>query len=211
MTNANTHQFISDKSVSGQEFRTLRNNIALQVSRDDVPVLLMTSATSGEGKSYVAANLAASFATEGKRALLVEGNLHRPILASVFDLKAQDGLASLVDVAPDSVDVDKLVVDTKINRLAVAVAGESLADPAQLLASAAFKEFLQQVKTKFDIIVIDGPAMADASEAGLIAELASGVVVVAKADGPSKRLVKQTIAQVRDLNAELVGTVLNQA
>lgn len=47
MTNANTHQFISDKSVSGQELRTLRNNIALQVSRDDVPVLLMTSATSG--------------------------------------------------------------------------------------------------------------------------------------------------------------------
>ena len=79
MTNANTHQFISDESVSGQEFRTLRNNIALQVSRDDVPVLLMTSATSGEGKSYVAANLAASFATEGKRTLLVEGNLHRPI------------------------------------------------------------------------------------------------------------------------------------
>lgn len=210
MTNANTHQFISDESVSGQEFRTLRNNIALQVSRDDVPVLLMTSATSGEGKSYVAANLAASFATEGKRTLLVEGNLHRPILASVF-VKAQDGLASLVDVALESVDVDKLVVDTKINRLAVAVAGESLADPAQLLASAAFKEFLQQVKTKFDIIVIDGPAMADASEAGLIAELASGVIVVAKADGPSKRLVKQTIAQVRDLNAELVGTVLNQA
>ncbi|WLV77091.1 CpsD/CapB family tyrosine-protein kinase [Lacticaseibacillus parahuelsenbergensis] len=211
MTNELAHQFVSDTSVSSQEFRTLRNNLSLQTSRHDVSVLLITSATAGEGKSYVAANLAASFAVEGKRTLLVEGNLHRPILAAVFDLQPNKGLSSLVGADAASVKADDLIIETKIQKLTVAPAGESLADPATLLAGSAFKAFLDQVKDKFDVVLIDGPAMADASEAGLIAELANGVVVVAKADGPSKRDVAQTIAQVRQLPAALIGTVLNQA
>ena len=197
MTNELAHQFVSDASVSSQEFRTLRNNLSLQMSRSDRPVLLITSATEGEGKSYVAANLAASFAMEGKKTLLVEGNLHRPILASVFDVKA--------------VNVDDLVINTKIQQLAVAPAGSELGDPAKLLAGSSFKTFLDQVRHQFDLILIDGPAMADASEAGLIAELATGVVIVTKANGPSKHRVAQTIAQVRQLPATLIGTVLNQA
>ncbi|QVI33875.1 CpsD/CapB family tyrosine-protein kinase [Lacticaseibacillus chiayiensis] len=211
MTNELAHQFISDASVSGQEFRTLRNNLTLQTSRQDVSVLLITSAIAGEGKSYVAANLAASFAMEGKRTLLVEGNLHRPILAEVFDVKAKKGLSSLVSAKASAVEADDLIVETKIQELAVAPAGESLEDPAKLLAGAGFKSFLDQVKNQFDLVLVDGPAMADASEAGLIAELVNGVVVVTQADGPSKRNVAQTIAQVRQLPATLVGTVLNQA
>lgn len=211
MTNELAHQFVSDTSVSSQEFRTLRNNLSLQTSRQDVSVLLITSATAGEGKSYVAANLAASFAMEGKRTLLVEGNLHRPILATVFDLQPNKGLSSLVGADSASVKADDLITETKIQNLAVAPAGESLADPATLLAGSGFKVFLDQVKDEFDVVLIDGPAMADASEAGLIAELANGVVVVTKADGPSKRDVAQTIAQVRQLPATLIGTVLNQA
>ena len=201
MTNELAHQFVSDASVSSQEFRTLRNNLSLQMSRSDRPVLLITSATEGEGKSYVAANLAASFAMEGKKTLLVEGNLHRPILASVFDVKDD----------AQAVNVDDLVINTKIQQLAVAPAGSELGDPAKLLAGSSFKTFLDQVRHQFDLILIDGPAMADASEAGLIAELATGVVIVTKANGPSKHRVAQTIAQVRQLPATLIGTVLNQA
>ncbi|KMO61359.1 sugar tyrosine-protein kinase, partial [Lacticaseibacillus rhamnosus] len=111
MTNELAHQFVSDASVSSQEFRTLRNNLSLQMSRSDRPVLLITSATEGEGKSYVAANLAASFAMEGKKTLLVEGNLHRPILASVFDVKDTEGLSSLIHVDDaQAVNVDDLVI-----------------------------------------------------------------------------------------------------
>ena len=209
MTNELAHQFVSDASVSSQEFRTLRNNLSLQMSRSDRPVLLITSATEGEGKSYVAANLAASFAMEGKKTLLVEGNLHRPILASVFDVKDTEGLSSLIHVNDaQAVNVDDLVINTKIQQLAVAPAGSELGDPAKLLAGSSFKTFLDQVRHQF---LIDGPAMADASEAGLIAELATGVVIVTKANGPSKHRVAQTIAQVRQLPATLIGTVLNQA
>lgn len=212
MTNELAHQFVSDASVSSQEFRTLRNNLSLQMSRSDRPVLLITSATEGEGKSYVAANLAASFAMEGKKTLLVEGNLHRPILASVFDVKDTEGLSSLIHVNDaQAVNVDDLVINTKIQQLAVAPAGSELGDPAKLLAGSSFKTFLDQVRHQFDLILIDGPAMADASEAGLIAEHATGVVIVTKANGPSKHRVAQTIAQVRQLPATLIGTVLNQA
>ncbi|RXT55710.1 CpsD/CapB family tyrosine-protein kinase [Lacticaseibacillus chiayiensis] len=211
MTNELANQFVSDVSASGQEFRTLRNNLTLQMSRNEVPVLLITSATAGEGKSYVAANLSASFAMEGKRTLLVEGNLHRPILADVFNLQVGHGLSSLVGVEATSVKASDVIIQSKIRQLAVTPAGESLADPAKLLASDRFKAFIDQVKSLFDLVLIDGPAMADSSEAGLITELVNGVVLVAQADGPSKRDVAQTVAQIRQLRTALVGTVLNQA
>lgn len=115
-----------------------------------------------------------------------------------------------MDNAP-AVNAENLVIKTKIQQLTVAPAGSELSDPAKLLAGSAFKAFLDQAKHQFDLVLIDGPAMADASEAGLIAELSTGVVIVTKANGPSKHRVAQTIAQVRQLPATLIGTVLNQA
>lgn len=114
MTNELAQEFVSDASVRVQECWTQRNNLSLQMSRSDRPVLLKTSATEGEGKSYVAANLAAVFAMEGKKTLLVEGNLHRPIQSLVFDVKDTEGLLLLsYENDAEAVNVDDLVINTK--------------------------------------------------------------------------------------------------
>lgn len=155
------------------------------MSRSDRPVLLNSSETEGEGKSYVAEYLAECFDMEGKKTLLVEGNRLRPILATVFDVKDTEGLSSLILVHDAlAVNVDDLVINTQITTLAVAPAGSELGDPAQSLAGSTFKTFLDTVRHTFDLILIDGPAMADECEAGLIAELDTGVVIVTQEYGP---------------------------
>ncbi len=189
----------------GESFRLLRHNIAAhwQTSK----VLLVTSALPAEGKSFVAAHLAASFATAGKRVALLDADLRQPSQNVIFGVPVSPGLSE--QLSANSVSLNWAQLPS--NELRLMPAGAAVADAGALLESRAFAQLIDQLRHDFDVIVLDTPAalrLADALATSIVADV---VLLVAQDERTSSRdvlRVKQSFARERTLP---VGVILNRS
>jgi receptor protein-tyrosine kinase len=175
-------------------------------------VLAVVSAGAGEGRSFVAANLAIVFAQQGQSTLLIDGDLRaKPERGqhSLFKLPRGAGLSA---VLADRASLPEAAQDVPgLPHLMVVPAGAVPPNPQELLGRPAFGQLLQQAASQFDVILIDTPAGANYADAELIAARAGAALMVAR---KNTSLVAQTTQLARRLQGSgvtLVGSVLNDA
>jgi capsular exopolysaccharide synthesis family protein len=196
-------------AAESEAFRTLRTTLAF--SRESVGRIAVTSAEPADGKTTVVANLGVAYAQVGKRTLLIDGDLRRPGLSSLFQLRSQSGLS---DVLRSDEAVGRMCVErirpSGLDRLDILPCGPRPSDPAELLGRERFSDLLGWAETIYDQILVDGPPILAASDVAVMGRLVDGVVVVVQPHKNHRRRVLRAVESLASLGVALAGVVVNR-
>ncbi len=190
-----------------ESMRTLRNSILLGSFDRQYRSLLVTSAAPGEGKTTTAANLAAAHAEQGKRTLLIDGDLRRPSVHRNFNLPSVVGLSNvLLGEIPWR---DALVKVEGLEDLHILPAGPPSRRASDLIGRG-LAELLEEASSEYDLVLLDAPPLLGFAEPLQMATAVDGVIVVARAGQTSRKAVASVLATLNRLRAKVVGLVLNE-
>ncbi len=188
-----------ENSVSAELFRTLRTNIRFMQPVDTAcPVMLVTSSINGEGKSYVATNLAISMALLGKKVALVGLDIRKPMLAHYLQLPSQGCLTSYL--ADSAYDIGDVIVPTNIKNLDALPAGIIPPNPSELLQSDRLTILFEELRKRYDCVIVDSAPVAMVSDTFLLNRMADMTIYVTRANYTTFDLIdflNQTHAQER--------------
>ncbi len=193
-----------------EQYKLLRTNLSFTIPAEiKCPIIGMTSANRGEGKSTTAINLAYVLAESGKRVLLIDGDLRVPSIAKKMELAPAPGLTNLLmEQEPMDLSVFR---STILSNWYVVPSGELPPNPSELLGSRRMENLLRALSEKFDYIIVDLPPVNLVSDALAISSLITGMIVVVKEDQTEKRELEQCYRQLSLSNVKVLGCVLNNA
>lgn len=187
-----------------EAFRLLRTNLAVDATRGQV--LLVTSASEKEGKTTISANLARVVALQGRRVLLIDGNLRQPGVAAAFSLEAGEGLSDFLKGTREPWDYI-----VQADGVDIIPSGTTSATSAEMLSSPRMKTLLENAKEMFDVIILDSAPVMGCADARVLARESDAVVMVVKSDSSRLDLVKASVKALESMGARLAGFVLNKA
>jgi capsular exopolysaccharide synthesis family protein len=190
-----------------EQIHSLRTSVMMSPMFATSRVLLVTSAEPGEGKTQTAASLAMSIARLNQRVLLIDADLRKPSLHTLFNTDLSPGLGEMLTAAGTSSAFRK----TKMPRLWVMPSGSVKLAPADLLGSEVFETLLELSQQRFDWVIIDSPPVMAVADPCLIARLASGVVFVVGSGQTRRDVSNAALQRLETAGAKIVGTVLNRA
>lgn len=194
-------------AICAEQFRTLRSRLYRLREKNPVRTLLVTSTLPGEGKTFVALNLALAIARQHeRRALLIDADLRASRLHVRLGAPSAPGLSDYLSGRADEFSI--LQADPKVE-LFLVPAGRSVPNPSELLANGTLKRFIDGMSPIFDWVIIDAPPVLAVADPSIIAEFCDGVLVVVRAGMTAHDLVKTTLQEFRGNN--LLGVVLNGA
>lgn len=168
--------------------------------------LAIVSAEKGEGRSFIAANLAVVFAQLGERTLLIDADLRHPRQHRIFGLDDRVGLSTALS---DRAGIECAVAIPALPHLAVMPAGPLPPNPAELLARPVLPHLLEQAAGRFDVVLLDTSAAAECADAQTVAVRAGAALIVARKNAARTWRVQGVSAQVSEARATIVGAVLN--
>ncbi|MBC8232374.1 CpsD/CapB family tyrosine-protein kinase [bacterium] len=199
-------EYYQDESSSAVEFRRLTRNIWQNTSQE-VNSLMVTSATAGEGKTLLAANLAITIAkSEGKRVLLIDCDMRRPAVHSLFSLERDVGLGSLL---MEETALEETIQNTELENLKIITSGKDVISPMRLLGSERTEEILDECKPQFDLIICDTPPIIAVHDAEVLVPYVDGVLLVVLAGKTFQQVVMRSIEVLKEAQANVLGVVLN--
>jgi capsular exopolysaccharide synthesis family protein len=194
------------QSPPAEAYRKLRTNIIFSQSERPLRTLVLTSTEAGEGKSTTAANLAVSFAQQGIRVLLIDGDLRRPTLHRIFGITKIPGLSDLV---LERATVSEVVRPTSAPGLFVVPSGVLPPNPGEMVAGTRMRSAIQQLRGDFDIVIFDTPPVLAATEGPVLAVRADAAILVLRAAHTDRRAAQLAVRQLRTVGANVIGVVLN--
>jgi Mrp family chromosome partitioning ATPase/uncharacterized protein involved in exopolysaccharide biosynthesis len=215
-------------SVGVEAFRMLRTSLVWCEQGDDMKTLVVTSAAPGEGKTLTSANLSVTFAHDGLRVLLVDCDVRRPRLHGLFQVPRSPGLMELLTPSYNNNDVSQsltfnpgagrtdsgrpvtdVIRPTNVRGLSLLTCGALPTNPSGLLSGVRMRALLQELSKSFDLVILDTPPVLATADAGILASLADGVLLVVRAGQTDRVAAKRAHQQLVNVGARVVGTVLN--
>ena len=190
-----------------EALRTVRTNLLFSSAEEGMRSIVVTSTGPSEGKTVVSSNLAMALAQAGQRVLLIDADMRRPQLHDRFGQKAEPGLSNLI---VGHTKASEAVRKTSASGLWILPAGKVPPNPAELLGSQRFRDFLLTLADHFDWIVIDTPPVLPVADASVVAHAVTGVLFVIGAEMTSRHAAGAALDQLTGAKARLVGAVLNR-
>ena len=195
------------KSPISEQYRTVRTNIQFSFVDQVMRSLMITSAGPAEGKSTTTANLAITFAQQGKRVLLIDADLRKPTVHYTFRLK---NITGLTNVLTQSINLLDAYQETEVENLFVLTSGPIPPNPAELLGSKAMQTFLKEAQEQFDLIIFDTPPVLAVTDAQILANQCDGTVLVVSSGKTEIEAAVKAKELLVSANAKLLGVVLNR-
>jgi tyrosine-protein kinase Etk/Wzc len=194
------------KSRIAEAYRALRTSI--QYSKVDKPLksILLTSPGTGEGKSTCVTNLAITMAQQGSKVLLVDADLRRPILHSLFKMDNKKGLSNRL---VGRISTDEAVHTTGVENLYLMPCGTIPPNPSELLGSKAMKSLIDELSLQFDMILFDSPPTAAVTDAVVLSSMVEGVVLLVKVGQSHRKVALRSYALLKNVNSQVLGVLLN--
>lgn len=210
-------------SPAAEAFRTLQTNLRIAVSNAPQKVIMVTSASPGEGKTSTIANVAIAFAQAGLRTLLVEADMRRPQIYRTFGLQREKGLAEILhgdmgwreavkdhaDVALGSRTRAELATAPGMDNLSFITCGSRTTQPAELLAQPMFDLLLNEWNEEYDLVILDTPPVIPVPDSIILAEKIRRVVLVYQQGMTARQMTQRAIVNLQTTGAEIIGIVLN--
>jgi len=217
--NPNERQVIDDRSVSNQlitfldhispiseAYRRLRINVIYANPDKAYKVIMVTSATKGEGKSTVAANLAVTFSEAEKTVLIIDLDLRRPTQHKIFGENREPGLTDSLFEAIKISDITNATIAPNVDLITV---GKKTPEPAIFLDSKRLKQLIDKLGERYDHVILDTAPYGIISDSASLLRLVDGIVVVSRFNVTTKRELSFTLEGLQHLNADVLGFVLN--
>ena len=202
------------KSPISEIFRTLRTNIQFMNTTNKLKTLLITSTLPGEGKSYVSSNLAVTFAQAGKKVILIDADMRKGRLYSIFDISPRPGLSNYlsgIDLEEgEEKDITEYIQTTSISNLLVIPAGNIPPNPSELLISPQMNHLLEELKEVCDIIIIDGTPCELVTDSVILSRIVDSTVIVSAVKETKKDNLARVIANIQNVGGKLAGVVVNK-
>lgn len=196
-------------SVIAESFRSIRTGLDYSLPADADRCLLVTSSTPNDGKSLVAANLAASLARTGKRVLLVDADLRRPSQNQIMDIEREvPGLSDLLQGDPDALHLDA-VQGSPVDGLEILPAGPAIDNPAELLGTPTMAALVSFLTERYDWVVFDTPPLTVVSDPAVMMTYIPHVLFVIRAFHTQFDRARLAIETIRHTPAKTVRAVLN--
>jgi len=194
-------------SPEGEALRALRSQLQLRwfSERGTKSSLAVVGTSRGEGRSYLAANLAVTFAQLGERTLLIDADLRLPRQHKLFKIENQTGLSNLLAGRMQ----DQVVTFVHgIPGLAILPSGPTPPNPAELLSRPALTRILQQSMSTFDVVLVDTPAITCGTDAMMLARTAGAALIVARTNTTRMADFSEAVGAMAGAGVDVVGSVL---
>jgi capsular exopolysaccharide synthesis family protein len=199
---------LNPRSPVAETYRALRSNIEFACVDNSLRTLLVTSALPKEGKTTTAGNLAIVFAQTGKRVLLVDADLRKPGVHSLFNLPNQHGLTTLF--RDENATIASVSQVTELDKLKVITSGALPPNPAELLGSKRWHAILERLKAEADLVIIDSPPLQAVTDPALLAAAVDGTVFVVHARKTRRGAIRQGFAALARSDGKILGVVMNR-
>jgi len=201
---------LDKRSPVTEAYRHLRTSILLSTAGRPPKSLLITSSVPSEGKTTTAVNTAISLAQTGAKVLVIDGDMRRPRVHSIFGIGNNCGLSSLLAGDLPLSEWASAVQKTSVPDLHVLTAGPLPPNPAELLGSEQMVKVIAAATAEFNHVVVDSPPVAAFTDGVLIASMVEGVLLVVHSGKNSRKVVGRARKLLRDVGARMIGVVLNK-
>jgi capsular exopolysaccharide synthesis family protein len=191
-----------------EAYRVLRTNLGFSSIDSDLKSIMITSASPGEGKSTTTANLGVVMAQAGKRVIIVDSDLRRPMQDNFFDLTNSHGLTTaLLDNLSHPATHLK---HTKIRGLRVLTSGPIPPNPAEILSSQRMGQLIEALSAEADVLLFDTPPVLTVTDAAVLAPQTGGTLFVVQVGETRRETLIQAVDRIRNNNAQVLGVLLNR-
>jgi capsular exopolysaccharide synthesis family protein len=208
---ANSELLINNdpRSSLAEAYRQLRTSILLSTAGHAPKSLLVTSSLPSEGKTTTATNTAISLAQTGAKVLLIDADMRRPRLHSVFGISNGVGLSTLLSNEISEAEALKAISFEPGSKLNLLTSGPIPPNPAELIGSDQMADLMKIFQNNFTHVVVDSPPIASFTDGVLIASMVDGVILVVNSGRISRQVVRRTRQLLIDVGAKIFGVVLN--
>jgi len=196
----------SPKDPVAEQYRTIRTNIQFSGADQDIKSLILTSSGTAEGKSTTASNLAAVYAQQGLKVLLIDADLRKPTVHYTFRLENHAGLTN---VLTRQSTLGQAVQETEVRDLYVLTSGPIPPNPSELLASHQMEELLKEMKQQFDMVIFDTPPILAVADAQILANQVDASILVVSSGKTEKEAALKAKELLVHAKSKLLGAVLN--
>lgn len=203
---------VAPMSPASEAYRALRTSLTRLRARNNVQMVVITSAMPGEGKSTSSANLAVAYAQQGIRTLLIDADLRDGTLHDIFAVRRAPGLSEVLRSLASVPEVVRGVeVGDGANPLHLLLAGDAPRNPSELLGSERMREIMAVLKRDYEVILCDAPPANLVTDAAVLGSYADATLLITRSGHTSAQALSHAIAQLRQIDAPLAGIVLTDA
>lgn len=195
-------------SSISEQFRTIRTNIQFSMVDRQIKTIVITSARQGAGKSFTAANLSVTLASEDKRILLVDADLRKPTVHTIFQKKNNQGLTTLL--TDNRLTAENMIVYSGIPHLYLLPSGAIPPNPSELLNSNRMNEIMKELENAFDMILYDMPPVLAVTDAQIMASKVDGTIFVIPKGRVSEDDTLKSKKLLSIVGANVLGAILNR-
>lgn len=198
--------FSSGVDVATESFRKLRTNLAFARVDNPARVILVTSPNANEGKTVTSINLAAALAELSNRVVMVGADLRKPTMGSRMSLLGSIGLTNFLAA---QATLDDVIQASGVEGLDVLACGSIPPNPSELLASARLSQAIDELRSRYDYVIVDSAPVLPVADSSVVATLTDGVVLVARCGRTRRQAIQDTGAELAKAGAAVLGVVLN--
>jgi len=200
---------VDGRSPLAEAYRHLRTSVLLSTAGRAPKSLLVTSSLPGEGKTTTAVNTAVTLAQTGAQVVIIDADMRRPRLQSIFDLRGQLGLSSILSADVSEAEMLAMVSRNETTGVNILTSGPIPPNPAELLGSDQMRRLVEVLQKHFMHVVIDSPPVSSFTDGVLLATLVDGVLLVVHGGKSSRHIVRRSRQLLMDVGAKIFGVVLN--
>ena len=192
--------------ISTEAFRSIHSTLKVNNIAKDAKVVLFTSTTPSEGKSFVVSNLALTCAQHGEKTIVIDADLRLPAMAKVLGIKLDNGVVSHIE---EGKDLNDCIVRDYYPNLDVLPCEKRSQNPTQALGSEAFLAMLAKFREEYDRVFIDSPPIGAVSDALSLLPQVDGVIFVVKFNSVSRKVIQRNIGRMIAANVPVIGIIMN--
>ena len=197
-------------SLEAEAYRHLRTSVLLSTAGRAPRTLLVTSSMPSEGKTTTVVNMATVLAQTDSTVLVIDADMRRPRIHTVFGMENRAGLSSLLSGELTADDLQSVALRYKESNIYLLPSGPIPPNPAELLGSEHMRHLLERATQKFKYVIIDSPPIASFTDGVLISSIVDGVLLVVQGGKTSRQVVKRTRQMLHEIGAKVIGVVLNK-
>jgi capsular exopolysaccharide synthesis family protein len=201
-----SERLILDSLLQAESFRRLRTNLFAPATNQNLKTFLVTSSVRHDGRSTVTANLGVAMGQAKRKVIVVDADLRKPNIHELFDLENDCGLS---DVLSGKVDLEKAIKQTAYPLVSVLTSGPQPWDP-ELLGTAEMNAVLENLKEKFDIVLLDSPSSVSVTDPAVLAPKVDAVLLVVRHGWVRREALQYTMRNLRGVGANVLGIITNR-